>query len=88
MFGIHSKNEALALAETLIGIFTVTFLGQVIVFGNAVFDTSGSEWKAAAASGAAAVVVAARNWLSSRYTEYGRHPVEDDRFDVFGDEEG
>ena len=70
MFNI-TKKEAVALAETVVGIFAATFLGQVAAFGTGIFDASGNEWKAAAASAVAAVVVALRNWFSGSYTAYG-----------------
>jgi hypothetical protein len=59
------------VGRTLAKTFLVAFLGNVIAFGAGVLDMNVSEWKAAAAAGIAAVLLASFNALNPSYTDYG-----------------
>lgn len=64
-------SQATAIAYTLVKVFVATCLAQLIAFGTGIFDLSGGDWKAVAAAGVAAVLVAGYKFLDPTDTTYG-----------------
>lgn len=60
-----------AIAQTLILVFVVAVLGQLVTVGAAIFDLGSGQWKGIAAAGIAALIAFAYKWLNPFVKDYG-----------------
>lgn len=60
-----------AIAQTLILVFVVTVLGQLVTVGAGIFDLGAGQWKGIAAAGIAALIAFAYKWLNPFVKDYG-----------------
>ena len=67
-----TKDQLSAMAATVARVFIAAALGQMIAYGSAVLEFSGSQWKGVAAAGIAAVIVVAFQWVNGGNAKYGR----------------
>lgn len=66
-----SKDQWLQMLWTAFKTFVTAFLGMLIAFGKGIFDINGLEFKGAAASGIAAVIMVLINFFNPRDPRYG-----------------
>lgn len=67
-----NKEQLAAMAATVARVFIAAALGQVIAYGSAVLEFSGSQWKGVAAAGIAAAIVVVFQWVNTGNSKYGR----------------
>lgn len=66
-----TKTQLIAAAKTVAKTFLASFIGAIIMSGIGVLDMGAQDWKAAAASGIAAVLAFVYSYLDKTDTRYG-----------------
>lgn len=69
--GVIRISKATEIGKSLLLVFAVTVLGQLVTQGGSVFDLGAGEWKAIAAAGIAAVLAFGFNYLNAYDPRYG-----------------
>ena len=68
---VPTSQQIIFAIETLLKTFLGAFIGTILASGGAVLTMNGGDWKAAAGSGIAAVLVFAYNYLNPNDGRYG-----------------